>query len=314
MVRALTSVSVSPSAQLAGLGSPWRSLRIAVVGPPVWLESSAPPALTAGYSAHCMPVVAGADSEELVHAVRSIAPAVTVIFDPTCVSPDTLRQLPGATLGVLVSDLPGEPDARVAAAADALDRLLSFRPHLTRRRVGSTRMWRAAPPPVSDLLFGEVRALRARPRVMTIGRATPHREHVLLPTMHHHDLLQVVHGVGGETLLELLSDYDVGVYVPPEPGPGVGAQVGIHLAAGHLLLAHALKPEHGLERDIDYLDFRSAEELVTMLDRLGRFPEMYQRIRVRGRMKAEGFRASRLFGRLAHDLLHDVAAFGAERR
>ena len=50
-----------------------------------------------------------------------------------------------------------------------------------------------------------------------------------------------------------------------------------------------------------------------MLERLARFPEMHQRVRVRGRMKAEHFRASRVFARVVHDLLADVAAFGPLR-
>ena len=278
------------------------------------MDTSAPPDLTADYAARSLPVVSGADPERLLHAVARIAPSVTVVFDPTCLPAETLRRLPGATLGILVGDLPREPDPTLRAAADALDRVLSFRPRLTGRAVGSTRLWRAVPPPVSDLMFGTVQPLHGRPRVMTVGRATPYREQLLLGAMHHHDLLQVVHGVGGEALTELLSDCDVGVYVPPERKSAVGAQVSLHLAAGQLLLAHELDPEHGLERGLDYLDFGSAAELVWMLDRLDRFPEMYQRIRVRGRMKAEAFRASRLFARLAHDLLLDVAAFGAERR
>ena len=59
--------------------------------------------------------------------------------------------------------------------------------------------------------------------------------------------------------------------------------------------------------------FESAEDLVWVLDRLARFPEMHQRVRVRGRMKAEDYRASRLFPRVIHDLVADVAAFGANR-
>ena len=40
-------------------------------------------------------------------------------------------------------------------------------------------------------------------------------------------------------------------------------------------------------------------ELVWVLGRMSRFPEMHHRIRVRGRMKAEQYRASRTFARLA---------------
>jgi hypothetical protein len=84
----------------------------------------------------------------------------------------------------------------------------------------------------------------------------------------------------------------------------------MHLAAGQLLITDALKPEYGLERNIDYLQVKDADQLVWMLDRFGRFPEMHHRIRVRGRMKAEQYRSSRLFARIVHDLLADVAAFG----
>ena len=45
-----------------------------------------------------------------------------------------------------------------------------------------------------------------------------------------------------------------------------------------------------------------------------RYPGVYHRVRVRGRRKAEGFRASHVYPRLMRDLLADVATFGTERR
>ena len=133
---------------------------------------------------------------------------------------------------------------------------------------------------------------------------------MLAPVKHHHDLLHAIHGVSGDLLAEFLREYDVGVYVAPEPGGGFGWQVGVHLAAGHLLLAEALTPSHGLERGIDYLEADSAGGLAFMLERMARFPEMYHSVRVRGHLKAEQFRASRVFARLIHDLLADVTSFG----
>jgi hypothetical protein len=44
-----------------------------------------------------------------------------------------------------------------------------------------------------------------------------------------------------------------------------------------------------------------------------RFPGVYHRVRVRGRRKAEAFRASHVYPRLVRDLLADVATFGTER-
>ena len=43
-------------------------------------------------------------------------------------------------------------------------------------------------------------------------------------------------------------------------------------------------------------------------------PGSYDGIRVRGRAKAELFRASAVYPRLIHDLYLDLGAFGTERR
>jgi hypothetical protein len=305
------SVSVPPAAVPAPVGAATRPLRVAFLGPAGWLESCCPPGRSATQTSCRLPVVAGCDVDRTLHQARSFRAQVSVVFDPGCLPADALAQLPGTTLGIIVGGV--DDDRQLAAAAGVLDRVVSFRPALTGAAVGSARVWRAIPPPVNDALYGEVRPLRGRPQVMAIGRSTEHREDVLMPVKHHHDLLQVIHGVVGETLLQLLREYDVGVYVAPEAAGGFGVQVGMHLAAGQLLFTQGLDPAHGLERDIDYMHFDTADELVWALDRLARFPEMCQRLRVRGRMKAERYRASRLFGRIIEDLLGDVAVFGSPR-
>jgi hypothetical protein len=281
-------------------------VRVAFVGAVAWVDGCTPS--EPGHGVHPARFSLGPndDPAAALAEVAAFRPHVTVVFDPGAVPAEALETLPGTTLGVLVAGVPAQP---VTAALEALDRLVSFAPSLTGMAVGGSTLWRAIPPPVGDSCFGAVRPLHRAPRTMAIGRSTEYRESVLMAAKHHHDLLQVIHGVTGETLVELLAEHDVGVYVSPEDGGGFGQQVGVHLAAGHLLLAGDLTPSHGLERDIDYLHFDSPEGLVWMLDRLARFPEMHQRVRVRGRLKAEQYRASRLFARLAHDLLADVAAF-----
>jgi hypothetical protein len=286
------------------------ALRVAFMGTPVWLDGCAPPEAVRGLTPERFAITGACDTERTLIAVDAFQPHVTVLFDPRSLPLELLRLAPGVTLGVLVAGAPGEGDV---PGLDSLDRLVSCTPALTRTPIGRSEVWRAIPPPVSDMLFDDVRPLHREPRAMSVGRSSSHREAMLMPAKHHHDLLQVIHGVSGEPLRELLGECDVGVYVAPEPGGGFGPQVGMHLAAGHLLLSEDLRPAHGLERNIDYLHFDSPDGLVWVLDRLGRFPEMHQRIRVRGRLKAEQYRASRLFGRLAHDLLGDVGAFGSSR-
>jgi hypothetical protein len=271
----------------------------------MWLESCAPARALPAFVPGCF--VPHPDPERTLAELTAFAPHVTVFLDAAALDPELLAGTPGATLGVLVA---GADGAGAARGLDRVNRLASFRPALTGRAVGRSELWRAIPPPVSDLHFADVAPLHHEPQAISIGRSTPHREAMLTPAKHHHDLLQVIHGVSGEPLRELMSECDVGVYVGAEPGGDFGPQVGMHLASGQLLLADALLPEHGLERNIDYLQVESPDGLKWVLDRLRRFPEMHHRIRVRGRLKAEQYRASRLFARLAHDLLADLAAFG----
>lgn len=294
------------SVPLRRLGAP---LRVAFLGPQVWLDACAPAEATRSMRVARFAFCGSVDAERVLGAATGFDPHVTVIFDPASVPASALPLVPGVSLGVLMGAAPEEGMLDL----DALDRVVSFVPALTGTQLGGTEVWRAICRPVSDALFADVRPLHHAPRVISIGRSSMHREQMLMPAKHHHDLLQVIHGVSGEPLRELLEECDVGVFVAGEPGGGFGQQVGTHLAAGHLLLAEHLTPAHGLERDIDYLHFDSPDGLVWVLDRLRRFPEMYQRVRHRGRLKAEQYRASRVFDRVVHDLLADVAAFGSGR-
>jgi hypothetical protein len=286
--------------------------RVAYVGPQVWLDACAPTTAALGLEPRRFAVGSGSAGEDIFGALKDFAPDVAVIIDPPALDPELAQALASrtfgcVTLGVLVGGVPGDGDGFDDACCD---RLVSFDSGVTGARVGDTTVWRAVPPPVSDVFFADVGPLHAPCRAITIGRATEHRERILAGAKHHHDLMQVLHGISGAELAELLSQYDVGVYIPPRAGAGFGVQVGMHLAAGHLLLAGLLAPAHGLERDIDYLQVDSSDGLAWVLERLARFPEMYYRMRVRGHMKSEQYRASRLFARLVHDLLADVAAFG----
>jgi len=301
------SIPAAPSAAPVTTRRGAEPLRVAFLGTATWLDGCCPAVAANGLIAERVEIGPAARIESALSATRAFKPDVTVMFVPPCIPAEALDELPGVTLGVLVGS---SPSSGVSEIASGLDRIVSFFPALTGAAVGAARIWRAIPPPVADGLFGEVRPLHGRPSAMSVGRSTPHREWMLMPAKHHHDLLQVLHGVSGASLAELLGEYDVGVHVAPDPGGGFGHQIAVHLAAGQLLLTEAPTPAHGLERNIDYLHVDSPDGLAWMLDRLARFPEMHQRIRVRGRLKAESYRASRLFARVAHDLLADVSTFG----
>ena len=79
------------------------------------------------------------------------------------------------------------------------------------------------------------------------------------------------------------------------------------------MISEPLSPTHGLEHDIAYVPIGTPDGLAHAIERVHRFPGLWHPVRVRGRQKAEGFRASHVWPRLVDDLLADLAAFGTPR-
>jgi hypothetical protein len=176
------------------------------------------------------------------------------------------------------------------------------------------------PLPVADHLFVDALRPPARPpRVAFVGYSTEHREQWLTPVKHEFDVLHVVTGLriaaglDGSSTRELWGSIDIGINLHVGPFPSFENRVCLHLAAGHLVLSEPLDPAHGLEPGIDYVQVRSPAALNHVVGSLHTDPETFRATRIRGRAKAEAFRASRVFPRLFADLGADVRAFGTSR-
>lgn len=165
-------------------------------------------------------------------------------------------------------------------------------------------VWRCAPLPVADALFAET-GERAAGRIAFAGASTEHREEWLTPSKHHHDLLHVAHG---ERTAELLRDVSVAIGLRREPGTHPESELLAHLAAGRLLLTEPLGGAFALEPGIDHLELPSPWALADAIGALREDPSLHETVRLRGRLRAETFRASRVWPRLVADLRRDVAA------
>jgi hypothetical protein len=175
-------------------------------------------------------------------------------------------------------------------------------------------VWRSLPLPVSDALFAEPDPMPSPPRMLFVGRSTPYRESFLGPVKERFDLLHVAFGADADALATLMRRHDVTLNLHNEPYPSFENRVCLHLAAGHLVVSEPLSPSHGLEAGIDHVEVDTPEAMVAALEDVAARPAAYDRMRRLGRMKAEAYRASVVFPRLAEDLLTDVAAFGSDRR
>jgi hypothetical protein len=170
--------------------------------------------------------------------------------------------------------------------------------------------WRSRPLPVDDRLYGEPGASSRPPRAIVVGQATPRREWILTPAKHDHDVAHYTHGLVDAALADALAGADVGIALNAGAETGFPSQTLLYLAAGTLLLSERLSPTCGLEPGIDFLEIDSRDHLLTLLIQLRWRPDAYERVRVRGRLKAEEHRASRVWPRMARDLLHDLRVFG----
>jgi hypothetical protein len=267
----------------------------------------------------------GLDAERMLGAVERFAPHAVVVFRPEIIPSGLFADLPAATLGFLTEPLPRELDGEVHDDLKRrlwelehvdranFDRVVSFDPYIAQVASASVPVWRSLPIPVADRYYAPVRPIEARPRPLFVGRSTPHREWMLTKAKHAHDVVHFAFGVDADDLEGLMREHDVTINVHNQRYLSFENRVCLHLAAGHLVLTEPLSPTHGLEKGLDYVEINTPDFLLWQLDQLADSPNLHHRVRVRGRRKAELYRASRVYPRLVADLYDDLATFGSTR-
>jgi len=300
-------------------------LRLAFVGQTTFFAACALEERSARVETAFVEFRAGGDAEAMLARVRAFAPHVVVVFRPEVLPPGVFADLRAAVLGFLTEPIP-RGDTRRAhvdlqrrrhdlAALDPgnVDRIVAFDPLIVPAADEVMPVWRSLPLPVADRLYHPVRPPRGKPSVLFVGRSTEHRERFLQRPKAELDVVHAAFGIGVDELDALMAAHDVAVNLHNEPYPSFENRVCLHLAAGQLVVSETLSPTHGLEPDIDYVEIEDPWQLLGVLRTAVRFPRAYERVRARGRRKAEAFRASHVYPRLVGDLLRDLRAFGAGR-
>lgn len=298
--------------------------RVAFVGQGIYFESCVPGPEVEGLRPTFIDFREGDDPEQMRAAIHAADPQIAFFFKPDLVPPGLLAGLPCITVGYAtepLSSISGDShsdlDRRRAEFARLdpknFDRMIVYNQGISDSVEEIMPVWRCVPLPVADRYYRDARPTYRSPRVIFIGRSTNHRETLLSGVKHRHNITHIAHGVGPAELEQIVDTYDVGINLHNETYPNFENRVCIHLAGAHLVLSEPLTPTMGLEPGIDYLEVRTASELTRRVSELVRVPDIHQRVRVRGRAKAELFRASRVYPALVRDLLHDISVFGSAR-
>lgn len=297
-------------------------VRVLFVGQRTYFESSALNLPTAAIEPRFVDFRSGADPAPIVTAVNDFDPQVIVVFRPEIIPAGLFRGIDALTLGFLTEPLPRpsnedeHPDLRrrleylKGIDKTNFDRIVSFDPLVVDSVGEVAEVWRSVPLPVGDEYFLPVERWSEPPRPVFMGRSTRHREAWLIDAKHHHDVLHIAHGVFGEELRELLAKPTLSINIHNEHYPTFEVRVPLCLASGHLVASERLSPLHGLEPDVDHIEMLAAMNLLPLIDQVKADPNVFHQVRVIGRMKAERFRASRVYWRLIGDLYADVAHFG----
>jgi hypothetical protein len=268
----------------------------------------------------------GRDPGPMRTSIDAFGPHAVVVFRPETLPRGVLADVPFPVLGFLTEPVPrtlaGEPHPDLVKRGRDLerldpaniDRLVSFDPLIAPAAERIFPVWRSLPIPVADRLFMDPGPLRGPElRLVFVGRSTPHREAFLTRVKDFYDVLHVAFGATVGELEDLFRDHDVTINLHNEPYPSFENRVCLHLAAGHLVISEFLSPRHGLEPGRDYLEIDTPDDLLRTLWDVQRHPDRTGRIRRSGRMKAEAFRASTVFGQLVDDLLTEVQITDAAR-
>ncbi len=300
-----------------------QSIRVAFVGQRTYFEACALDRPAALIDPSFFDFREGDDPGRMMMELEHIAPHVVIVFKPELIPEGFFDNPATITVGYLTEPLPrGEGshwdlERRLenlrAIDPNNYDRVIAFDPLIVPAAEAFARIWRSLPLPVSDRYYRGLQPVVGEPRIIFVGRSTTHRERFLEPLKHRYDIVHIAHGVGATELDEIADAYHVGINLHSERYISFENRVCLHLAAGQLVLSERLRPTHGLEPQLDYVEFSTPDELVRHTQRVMRGSNQYWRIRIRGRQKAELFRASRVYPGLIRDLLRDLEAFGSVR-
>lgn len=301
------------------------TLRVAFVGQSVYFRQCALEQPAGGLTPSFVDFRSGAPAGALARVLAEIDPDVVLVFRPEIVPPGLFDELKAITIGYLTEPLPrigGSDHADLRGRLWWLeqvdpgnfDRIVSFDPLIAETAESILPVWHSLPIPVADSLFMAPRPRSEPPRVLFIGRSTPHREEMLADVKRRHALLHIGHGLFGDELAEMLGRCDVQLNLHNNPYPSFENRVSIAMAAGNLVISEPLSPMHDLQPGRDFIEVRTPAELSDLLDRLAEEPHALGEVQAAGRQQAERFRASHVYPELLTEAIADVRARGGRRR
>lgn len=305
-------------------GSAQRPLRVAFVGQSVYFSQCALEHVADGVEPAFLDFRAGAPAQPLLGELEERDPDVVLVFRPEIIPARMFEGLRALTIGYLTEPLPREErraheDLRERMGwlervdPSNFDRIVCFDPLIAETASAVLPVWRSLPIPVADSVFEEVRPRTRPPRLLFVGRPTPHREDLLAPLKESFEIVHIGHGLFGAQLARFFARTDVQLNLHNNPYPTFENRMLLALAAGHLVISEPLSPDHGLKDGEHYIEASTPERFLELAEELADDHDAFAAIQAAGHTQAEQFRASRVYPGLLREAIEDVSAVGGGR-
>ena len=137
-----------------------------------------------------------------------------------------------------------------------------------------------------------------------IGRSTEHREKYLGALKSHFKLIHIAHGLEGTEMLPYISRSKININLHAEPEISWEPRTQLLLACGTVMISEPISPNNYLEKNKDYIEIGTREELYNKCADILQNYEAYDDYKINGRAKIVNMLSSlNNFTNLTHDVL-----------
>lgn len=237
-------------------------------------------------------------------------PDVVIIYRPEVMDPEFLKKIKAKAISVAYFTEP-LPFSGFEAEFDLLRRFDPFKNYdfnlcdfnivyneITCARIEQlSEILFSHPLPVDDEIFTNSLPTLDKIRGIFYGRVTEARNKFLMPLKHNYDWTVIDHGFIEETFFR---NFNVGLNLHSDSYLNFENRIMYHMAQSLLVLSEPILPGAGLKKDIHYLEFKSTQDLNSVLFNLNENIELSADIIKAGHSKASEFKTSSFLNKLEY--------------
>jgi len=244
--------------------------------------------------------------------IEEYDPDIVIIYRPEVMDPEFLRKIKAKAISVAYFTEP-LPFVGFEAEFDLVRRFEPFKNYdfescdfnVTYNEITCASLQKLTeilfshPLPVDDALFTKSLPDLDKIRGIFYGRVTEARNKFLMPLKHNYDWTVIDHGYLEESFFR---NFNVGLNLHSDSYVNFENRILYHMAQSLLVLSEPIVSDIGLEKNVHYLEFNSAQDLYEVLDKFNENLELATNLIIAGHNKALQFKTSNFLSKLEQEI------------